>query len=217
MNRYLTYFEVPSNHASNAEQEGRYYRFDYGPASFIVLDACNNSPNGSNDDTNFYLLGENDSLGGSAPDFGFSSQQYEWLEAQLLESQANSLFTFVIFHHVPYSVGPHGFPPGEDENFDNQSGVPVRTLTPLFMQYGVDAVFSGHDEMWERSEISGMEIKPDSTEEGYTIHFYDVGTGGDGLRGPIEGLDNPYQKFLVQNLLQDFGNLHFVQRSQFQS
>lgn len=31
------------------------------------------------------------------------------------------------------------------------SGYPVRSLTPVFMQYGVDAVFSGHDEMWERS------------------------------------------------------------------
>ena len=40
-------------------------------------------------------------------------------------------------------------------------GYPVRLLTPVFMQYGVDAVISGHDEMWERSEISGIEIKPD--------------------------------------------------------
>ncbi len=195
--RFLTYFEAPSNHASNAEQEGRYYRVDYGPATFIVLDACNNSPNSSNDDTNFYLLGENDPGGGNAPDFGFGSQQYEWLEAQLLESQVNSLFTFVIFHHAPYSVGPHGFPAGIVESSDNQSGVPVRLLTPLFMRYGVDAVFSGHDEIWERSEISGIEIKPDESEEIHTIHFYDVGTGGDGLRGPVEGLDNPHQKFLV--------------------
>jgi hypothetical protein len=195
--RFLTYFESPANNSPNVEQEGRYYCIKYGPATFIVLDACNNSPNKSSDDSNFYLLGENDPDGGNAPDFSPGSQQFNWLEARLVESQVSSIFTFIIFHHAPYSSGPHGYPPGEVENTDNQSGYPVRLLTSVFMQYGVDAVFSGHDEIWERSEISGVEIKPDQTEEPHTIHFYDVGIGGDGLRGPEEGLDNPNQKFLV--------------------
>ena len=195
--RFLTYFESPPNDSPVPEQEGRYYCLDYGPATFIVLDACNNSPNGSAYDTNFYLLGENDAGGGHAPDFGPGSVQYNWLEQKLIRSREESLFTFVILHHAPYSSGPHGFPAGTDESFDKQSGVPVRELTPLFMKYGVDAVFSGHDEMWERSEVSGMEVKPDSSEVPHTIHFYDVGTGGDGLRGPVEGTDNTYQQFLV--------------------
>ena len=42
-----------------------------------------------------------------------------------------------------------------------------------------------------------MEIKPDITEEIHIIQFYDVGTGGDGLREPEEGLDNPYRKFVA--------------------
>jgi 3',5'-cyclic AMP phosphodiesterase CpdA len=195
--RFLTYFESPANNSPNVEQEGRYYYIKYGPATFIVLDVCNNSPNKSGDDTNFYLLGENDPNGGNAPDFILGSQQYNWLKARLIESQLYSIFTFIIFHHAPYSSGPHGYQPGEVENTDNQSGYPIRLLTSVFMQYGVDAVFSGHDEMWERSEISGIEIKPDQTEEQHTIHFYDVGIGGDGLRGPEEELDNPDQKFLV--------------------
>ena len=58
INRYLTYFEFPPNRSPNPEQEGRYYSFEYGPATFIVLDLCNNSPNGSDRDTNFRLLGE---------------------------------------------------------------------------------------------------------------------------------------------------------------
>lgn len=197
ISRYLTYFETPENHSPVAEQEGRYYSLRYGPASFIMLDLCNNSPNGSQEDTNFYLLGENDPEGGNAPDFNLGSNQYIWLETQLLEAQKNSLFTFVIFHHSPYSSGPHGFPPGEDELYDNQSGVPVRALTPLFLKYGVDAVFSGHDEIWERSEIHGSEIDPEGNEIDHTIQFYDVGTGGDGLRGSVAGTDNPFQKFLV--------------------
>ena len=31
----------------------------------------------------------------------------------------------------------------------------------------------------------------------HEIHFYDVGVGGDGLRGPVEGLENPYRTFLA--------------------
>ncbi|HER10122.1 MAG TPA: hypothetical protein ENO20_14555 [Bacteroides sp.] len=195
--RFLTYFEFPPNHSPNPEQQDRYYSLRYGPVTCIVLDLCNNSPNGSDWDTNFRLLGENDTLGGNAPDFGPGSIQYGWLEERLAASQANSYFTFVFFHHAPYSSGPHGYPPGEDIHQDYQSGVPVRMLTPLFMKYGVDAVISGHDEMWERSEVPGLEMDPDGEGKEHTIHFYDVGMGGDGLRGPYEGTDNPFQRFLV--------------------
>ena len=197
INRYLTYFETPANHSSDPEQEGRYYSIQYGPVSLISLDLCNNGHNGSEEDTNFYLLGESDSAGGHAPDFGPGSAQYIWLEKELIHAQENALFTFVFFHHVPYSSGPHSFPPGLDEFQDNQSGVPVRMLTPLFLQYGVDAVFSGHDEIWERSEVEGMELLPDGSEVVHSVHFYDVGTGGDGLRGPVTGADNPWKQFLV--------------------
>jgi hypothetical protein len=195
--RFLTYFEAPENHAPDPGQEGRYFSLDYGPVSVIVLDLCNNSPNGSQEDTNFYLLGEGDTGGGRAPDFGWGSSQYIWLEEQLKAAQKNSLFTLVIFHHAPYSSGPHGFPPGLGDSLDNQSGVPVRILTPLFMQYGVDVVCSGHDEIWERSAVSGTEIGTDGKGFPHTIQFYDVGIGGDGLRGSVEGTHNPYQEFLV--------------------
>ncbi|MEN8201845.1 MAG: metallophosphoesterase [Bacteroidota bacterium] len=197
LNRYLTYFDLPPNQSPEPEQEGRYYHLRYGPVSIISLDLCNNGINGSDEDTNFYLLGEGDPGGGNAPDFGMGSIQYNWLEKQLREAQQNSLFTFVMFHHIPYSSGPHGFPPGVGDLLDNQSGVPTRGLNPLFLSYGVDAVFCGHDEMWERSEISGKEILPDSTEVSYKLPFYDVGVGGDGLRGPVEGSNNENQVFLV--------------------
>ncbi len=197
INKYLTYFETPPNNSPDPSQEGRYYSYSYGPVSFIVLDACNQSPNGSTDDTNFYLLGENDSAGGHAPDFGPGSRQYSWLEEQLSIAQATSLFTFVMFHHIPYSSGPHGYPPGSGVGEDNQSGQPTRVLTPLFMKYGVDAVFCGHDEMWERSEVTGHELLPGGTEVDHSLEVFDVGTGGDGLRGPYEGTSNTWQQFLV--------------------
>ena len=197
--RYLSYFEGPSNGSPNPKQEGRYYSLKYGPAVFIVLDVCNNGPNGLLEDTNYMLLGESDSAGGNAPDFYPGSRQYEWLEQELDKAQEAALFTFVLFHHAPYSSGPHALPPGNEAGQDNQRGTPVRELTPLFLSKGVDAVFSGHDEMWERSEVDGIEIKPDGSQEPYTLHFYDVGIGGDGLRGPYEGTDNPNQVFLAHN------------------
>jgi 3',5'-cyclic AMP phosphodiesterase CpdA len=197
VNKYLTYFEVPENHSPVVEEEGRYYAFDYGPASFIVLDVCNNDTNLSSFDTNILLKGPRDSAGGYAPGFEMNSRQYEWMVNRLIEAQLNRLFTFVITHHAPYSVGPHGQPPGEEEGQDTHSGIPVRTLTPVFMQYGVDAVISGHDEMWERSEISGEEISPNGMGREHILHFYDVGIGGDGLRGPFDSLVNPHQKFLA--------------------
>jgi len=204
--RYLTYFEAPLNNSPNEEEEGRYYCINYGPVTFIVLDVCNNGINESGEDTNFFLLGESDVEGGNAPDFSPGSRQYLWLQQQLSINQNTSLFTFVVFHHSPYSSGPHGKPPGTGDLSDRQSGVPVRMLTPLFMQYGVDAVFSGHDEMWERSKVSGYEVKSDGKSVKHEIHFFDVGIGGDGLRGPIVGLENLFQEFLVHTDVPELWN-----------
>jgi hypothetical protein len=65
------------------------------------------------------------------------------------------------------------------------------------MRYGVDVLIAGHDEMWERSQIEGVEEFADGTERRHTLHVFDVGIAGDGLRGPTEGLENPYQRFLA--------------------
>lgn len=184
ISRYKTYFYVPENNSSKKEYAKRYYRIDYGPVTIITLDSSDGNLHKTKYDTNWRL----DSY--SAPDFNPGSIQYKWLEEQLRDSRKKSQFTFVQFHHTPYSVGPHGLKPGDKNGEDTQSGVPLRILTPLFVKYGVAAVFAGHDEMYERSVVEG-------------IHFYDVGIGGDGLRGPLSSYSNasanrnPYQSFLA--------------------
>jgi hypothetical protein len=186
--KFQTYFEAPDNGSGIPSHDDRYFRMDYGPITYITLDLTNGSPNASASDTNWLLA----TGAAGVPDFNPGSVQYQWLESQLADAQAKSQFTFVQFHHAPYSVGPHGFPTGTGAGFDNQSGQPVRVLTSLFAQYGVDAVFGAHDEMYEHSLVEG-------------IHFYDIGIGGDGLRGPSNGLDgstgrpstNPYQVYLA--------------------
>ena len=67
------------------------------------------------------------------------------------------------------------------------------------MRYGVDAVFNGHDEMYEHSVVPGMEILPGGRERKHDIHFFDVGIGGDGLRGPVHDVPNPYRVFLADS------------------
>lgn len=190
--KFTTYFDVPSNSAKDPHHMGRYYRIDYGPITLITLDSSDGLPHQTAADTNFNLRGSH------APDFNPGSEQYRWLETQLADAREKSRFTFVQFHHTMYGSGPHSLPFGHP-NFSGQAGLPMRVLRPLFFKYGVDAVFSGHDEMLERSQVTGNETLADGTTRPHTIHFYDVGMGGDGLRGPAEGFENPFRRFLAHD------------------
>jgi len=188
--KYLTYFDLPTNGATNSAHNGRYYRLDYGPVTLLVLDLCNGDDTDSTKDTSAYLT----TAGGcQAPNFNPGSPQYAWLEEQLASAQTNSQFTFVAFHQIPYSIGPHGLAS------ENQSGVPARILTPLFLQYGVDAVLCGHDETYERSTVTGIEQLPGGGTRSITLSFYDLGIGGDGLRGPTTGVVNDKQAFFAHS------------------
>ncbi len=72
--------------------------------------------------------------------------QYRWLEADLKTAVAKSRWIFVFFHRPPYSSGEHG------------SSKKIRKAWhPLFKQYGVTAVFNGHDHIYERTKpIDGV-------------------------------------------------------------
>lgn len=82
-------------------------------------------------DSHFIALNTNDPLRPGSP-------QYDWLEADLAGTSATWIFLF--FHHPPYSSSRHGGQPS------------IRSdLVPLFDQYAVDLVFSGHDHDYERT------------------------------------------------------------------
>jgi 3',5'-cyclic AMP phosphodiesterase CpdA len=190
--KYLTYFSLPDNGAKNPRHRGRYYRFDYGPITLITLDSSDGLPANSEQDTNHNLTDSD------APDFNPGSEQYAWLEQELMSAQKTAKFTFVQFHHTAYGSGPHSVPFGA-KGFSGQSGRALRVLQPILAKYGVDAVFSGHDEMIERSATTVTEQLPSGGTRERTLHFYDVGAGGDGLRGPAVGFDNPIRKFLAHD------------------
>jgi len=68
-----------------------------------------------------------------------SGDQLTWLKQDLAANQFTK-WKVVLFHTPPYSSGWHG----------SNTGI-QNTWCPVFDQYGVDLVFSGHDHDYERS------------------------------------------------------------------
>ena len=183
--------EVDAN--VRAAQNERYFAMKYGPATVIGIDTNNQSPHGSDDDTNHNLLGENDAGGGNAPDWMPGSRQYQWLEEQLALAQTESLFTFVFWHQSPFSSGGHNLPPG----LDSQSGRPTRALDALLHQYRVTAVFGGHEELVEMSETQGSASL--GGDPSHTIRYFIPGSVGDGIRSRVSTLLNAFRVFDYEN------------------
>ena len=211
MRKFLSYFEFEPNGAEvESDRQERFHRLDYGPVAVIFIDTNNgqdyyanttsdevNRENGTPNmrDTTQPLCQDRC----RAPDFNPGSAQYRWLEEQLADAQTNKLFTFLVNHQCPFSVGYHGRLNGEygtESSKEYLSGAATRCLTNLVFKYGVDAWISGHDELYEHSQLTGTETLPDGTTRSHTINIYDVGMGGDGLRGCNRtGRPNPYEVF----------------------
>lgn len=183
--KYRATFVLPDNAAPQPDHRERYYRMDFGRLTLIVLDATNGGADRTATDTNWKLPA------GKGPDYSPGSDQWRWADRQLADARRLGQAVFVVFHHAPYSSGPHGWLAGPGRRVttpptDIQSGSPLRAYQPMFKRHGVLAVFNGHDEMYEHSLVDG-------------VHYFDVGIAGDGLRGPQEGLENPHRVFLAHH------------------
>jgi hypothetical protein len=191
--KFHAYFDAPDN--GTPEHQDNYYRVDYGPVTVLTLDSNNGEPDDSrasyapeeqlsgreytgpgSDTQDNFTREEYEAAGGTdLSDFNPGSVQWNWAEQQLQDARAAGQIVLVQFHHVPYSSGEHGLPMNHVLS-SGQGGTPMRAYHPLFEQYGVAAVISGHSEMFERSFV-------DSDGDGEGVHYYDVGVSGDGLRG----------------------------------
>ncbi len=102
--------------------------------------------------------------------------QLDWLEKELSSSTSEWKISF--FHHPLYSSGKtHG------------SALESRAvLEPLFVKYGVSAVFSGHDHVYER-------VKP---QKGGIVYWVS-GAGGSLRKGDIRATDMTAKGFDSDN------------------
>src|ERR1700741_3812853 len=91
------------------------------------------------------------------------AKQLAWLEKQLQDA-GNKDWKICFFHHALYSTAKaHG------------SSVELRSLLePMFIKYGVDAVFAGHDHVYERIHPQGG------------IYYFTEGSSGQLRAGDLE-------------------------------
>jgi hypothetical protein len=89
-------------------------------------------------------------------------RQLKWIEEQF--SKDDSEWKIAFFHHPPYSSGrAHG------------SDTKLReVIEPVFLKYGVNVVFAGHDHFYER-------IKPQKG-----VHYFVSGAGGKLRKGNVQ-------------------------------
>ncbi len=181
--KFTTYFEHPSNGATDERHEGRYWRIDFGPVTLLALDTTNGGSDDGADDTN-HLLDRKDAP--HIPDYAPGSEQHTWLTRELAAARDRGAITFVAFHHAPFTSGRRGLPPGSGVRYSEHSGLPLRALSGLFRDNLVRAVFTAHEEMYEHSFADG-------------VHYFEVGIGGDGLRAPFPSLFNDKQIFVADD------------------
>ena len=127
---YLDILTLPANGELGGKPSGteQYYSFDYGNVHVISLDSQL-----------------------SARDEQQRLTMRKWLVSDLLNNGLD--WTIIIFHHPVYTKGSHD----SDTKPASQLGIdqPIVDLreefTPIFENYGVDLVFSGHSHSYERS------------------------------------------------------------------
>lgn len=107
-------------------------------------------------------------------------KQMQWFEKELAGSGSDWKIAF--FHHPPYASGMHG----SDEILKSH-------LEPLFLKYGVNVVFTGHEHFYER-------IKPQKG-----VQYFVMGNSAKLRKGDIDptgltavGYDEGYAFMLVE-------------------
>ncbi len=137
--RNNVYFPAVGNH----DRQGRGRTADTYRAYFSV-------PENGNDAERYYAFTYASSrflvLDSNIYSFALTDQT-AWIERELIAARqdADIRHIFVVMHHPPYSISLHG---GARDLRDR--------WTPLFQQYGVTAVFSGHDHVYTRAEADGV-------------------------------------------------------------
>ena len=127
-----------------------YYTFTYGDAQFFMLNS------------------------NKKEEFAPGGQQYVWLEKALNASKAK--WKFVCHHHAPYSSDEDDY--GNSwEGKSNFGDLKVRSIVPLYEQFGVDIVFFGHLHTYQRT----LPILKDVVDEKNGVIYLQGGGAGGNL------------------------------------
>jgi hypothetical protein len=98
-----------------------------------------------------------------------ATAQTTWLRSDLTAARNNNAhWIFVTLHHPGYSSGTHH---GRDQWV-------YQNWCPIFEEFEVDAVFAGHDHIYERTTVC-RDFYPNNR----GVVYYVVGTGGESLYG----------------------------------
>lgn len=152
--------------AESAGVESFWYSFDYGPVHFINFNTETDYPNAA------------DEPGGegaeNAGPFAPNGTQLEWLKNDLASVDRSKTPWVVASGHRPWYVSAA-------ECFECQAA-----FEPLFLEYGVDLVLSGHKHFYEHHAAvnngTAQEINENPTSPWYIVN---------GAGGHYDGLDNP--------------------------
>ena len=126
---YLDIFSLPGAGESGGVPSGteQYYSLDYGNVHVVSLDS--------------QLTARDDTA---------RAAMEQWLIADLANNTRD--WTVVIFHHPPYTKGTnHDSDDTEESPVDRPIWDMRNEFTPVFEEYGVDVVYSGHSHSYERS------------------------------------------------------------------
>lgn len=163
----VPFFAAPGNHEYITSQGKPYFDNLYLPTNPGGGEAYYSFDWGH---VHFVSLDSNCAGGLASADGCTAAAQKQWAQEDLAASTAP--WKVVFFHHPPWSSGEHG------------SSTVMRKYTPLFEQYGVDLVLTGHDHDYERSyPMKGSAVAPSGTP---SPTYLVVGSGGVSLR-PLPG------------------------------
>jgi 3',5'-cyclic AMP phosphodiesterase CpdA len=111
----------------------------------------------------------------------------DWLIEDL--SANTRSWTVVIFHHPPYTKGAsHDSDDVQESQFDRPEWDARTQFTPIFEQYGVDVVYSGHSHSYERSYYLRGHT---GTSDTFSVATHaELNANKDGALG--KGADGPY-------------------------
>lgn len=141
----------PNDFYSGAPQKGLWYSWNWGDATFIVLDpfvATTRKTRGDEDGWNWTL----------------GREQFDWFAKTLKDSR--SKFKFVFIHHLVGGFGGAeargGVEAADRFEWGNKEEFPVKRegwaepIHALMVKYGVTAMFHGHDHLYVRQEKDGV-------------------------------------------------------------